>query len=91
VRFAVLTGRGSAAVNTFKASLVSPHEPSQLIFMDCEMPQLDGYESTRQIRKLINHSGTNIKVKIIGLSAHAMTEHKQKALDAGMDNYVVVK
>ncbi len=82
---AVFAEDGLAAVDTFKASLAPSQEPFQLIFMDCEMPQLDGYEATRKIRKLI---GTKMKVKIIGLSAHAMAEHKQKALDAGMDDYI---
>lgn len=53
-----------------------------LILMDVSLPILDGYEATRQIRKSLLHT------PIIGLSAHAMDGHKQKAQDAGCDEYL---
>ncbi|WLD58397.1 response regulator [Salinispirillum sp. LH 10-3-1] len=54
-----------------------------LIFMDCEMPIMDGYEATQKIRHLNDH-----KPWIIGLSAHAMREQIDKALNVGMDRYL---
>lgn len=56
----------------------------QLIFMDCQMPILDGYDTTRFIRET-EHLKDNI---IIGLTAFAMKGDEQKCLDAGMDDYV---
>ena len=54
--------------------------PYDLIFMDCEMPNLDGYQATRQLRQLPGCRHT----RIVGLSAHAMSEHRDAALEAGM-------
>lgn len=53
-----------------------------LILMDISLPILDGYEATRQIRKSLPNT------PIIGLSAHAMEGHKQKAQDSGCDDYL---
>ena len=53
-----------------------------LILMDISLPVLDGYEATRQIRKILP------SIPIIGLSAHAMEGHKQKAQEAGCNDYL---
>jgi len=53
-----------------------------LILMDISLPVMDGYEATRQIRKSLHST------PIIGLSAHAMTGHKQKAEEAGCNDYL---
>lgn len=57
-----------------------------LIFMDCMMPELDGYETTRAIRS--NKDGVNCEVPIIALTANAMKGDREICLDAGMSDYV---
>ena len=60
------------------------HTP-QLILMDCEMPEMDGLTATRLIREQGHHK---LQPLIIGLSAHAMKDHEEKGLSAGMDWYL---
>lgn len=59
--------------------------PYDLIFMDCHMPVVDGYEATRLIRKL-ELAGQHIP--IVALTANAMDGEEQVCLDAGMDAFV---
>ena len=54
-----------------------------LVFMDCQMPEMDGYEATRQIRQ-----SAKARVPIIALTAGASSTERQMALDAGMDGFV---
>lgn len=56
-----------------------------LVFMDCQMPVMDGYEATRMIRGM---QGGVSAIPIVGLSAAALTADRQRAMDAGMDAYV---
>ena len=56
-----------------------------LVFMDLHMPLMDGYEATRQIRKLGPAKGA---LPIVALTANVMAEDKQACLEAGMDDYL---
>lgn len=53
-----------------------------LILMDISLPIMDGYEATRTIRKTLTST------PIIGLSAHAMDGHEEKAKEAGCNGYL---
>jgi len=58
-----------------------------LIFMDCQMPVMDGYDATKEIKSLIEERKIQ-PTPIVALTANAMREDKQKCLDAGMNDYV---
>lgn len=70
---------GKSAIEAFKS------KKYDLILMDCQMPIFDGFETTKEIRKIEGHS---IHTPIIAMTANAKKTYKQKCYDAGMDDYI---
>lgn len=76
----VLTaGNGNDAVD-----MLLEHDPA-LIFMDINMPEIDGFMATELIRELTTH---HRNVPIVALTADAMKEDKERCLDSGMNDYI---
>jgi len=61
--------------------------PADLILMDCEMPEVDGYQATRLIREY-ERKHQMVRLPIVALTAHALEEVRQRCLDAGMDDFL---
>jgi len=93
VAVAVLEGLGCevhAAVNGREAVQCLKRESFDLVFMDCQMPQMDGLTATRFIR---SHEKSGDfpsvdRVPIVALTAHAARHDRQECLEAGMDDYL---
>jgi CheY-like chemotaxis protein len=59
-----------------------------IVFMDCEMPEVDGYQATRAIREFERGQDEGQRVTIIALTANVMDEDRTKCLSQGMDDYL---
>ena len=75
--------RADIAENGKEAVLASRKIPFDLVLMDCQMPEMDGYEATRRMRRSKNHA-----VPIIAMTAHAMKRDREKCIKAGMNDYI---
>lgn len=72
-----------------KAALRAYHERQyDLIFMDCHMPEMDGFTATQQIRKIEATQSAQPHTTIVALTANAMQGDRERCLLAGMDDYV---
>uniref|UniRef100_A0A7C5ELZ4 Sensory/regulatory protein RpfC n=1 Tax=Desulfobacca acetoxidans TaxID=60893 RepID=A0A7C5ELZ4_9BACT len=67
---------------------VLAHRNFDLVFMDCQMPDLDGYEVTRLFRRREQEQGQTGRTPVVALTAHALESERRKCLDAGMDDYL---
>ncbi|MBF0202526.1 MAG: response regulator [Desulfamplus sp.] len=82
----VLSSVGMAVriANNGKEALEMVDENTDAILMDVEMPEMDGFEATRLIRRQKEFS----RLPIIAMTAHAISGYREKCLQAGMDDYV---
>jgi signal transduction histidine kinase/two-component SAPR family response regulator len=88
----VLSGAGytcDVAENGQEALTALSKETYDLVLMDCQMPEMDGFEATRQFRERETATATAARpVPIIALTANAMGGDRERCLEAGMTDYL---
>lgn len=77
--------RVDAANDGYSALARLAEERYDLVLMDVEMPEMDGLETTRRIRRMTTGASA---LPIIGMTAHAFAEDRERCLAAGMDDYI---
>ncbi len=86
---AILEKRGHSLVHAAtgrEAVEAAAQENFDLIFMDVQMPEMDGLEATHRIRE--SEKATGCHTPIVAMTAHAMTGDRERCLAAGMDDYI---
>lgn len=80
-------GVGVYAVASAKEAIEAlQHHDFSIVFMDCQMPDIDGYQATKLIRQA--EHGTGRRIPIVAMTANAMIGDREKCLEAGMDEYL---
>ncbi|MBN2312255.1 MAG: response regulator, partial [Candidatus Hydrogenedentes bacterium] len=78
--------RADAAANGVEALAALEQGAYDLVLMDVQMPEMDGFEATRAVRQREANSGGHIP--IVAMTAHALKGDRERCLDAGMDGYL---
>jgi len=78
--------RVAVANNGREVLLLLAAKSFDLILMDVQMPEMDGFEATAAIREI--EKGTGKRIPIVAMTAHAMTGYREKCVRAGMDGYI---
>jgi CheY-like chemotaxis protein len=84
---AILGYRADTVANGLEALHAVRQLPYDVILMDCQMPVMDGYEATRQIR-MLEQQEQRKPARIIAVTAHALPGDRELCLGAGMDEYL---
>jgi CheY-like chemotaxis protein len=77
--------RADVAANGREAVRMFQLLPYDLVFMDCQMPEMDGYEAAREIRR---REGPARHVALVAMTADAMAGCRERCLEAGMDDFI---
>ncbi len=84
---AKLNCRVDVAANGREALVACSSAPYDLVLMDCQMPEMDGFEATRALRQL-EAQGARPRLPVVAITASAMRGDREACLAAGMDDYI---
>ena len=87
-QLAALGYHADCAANGQEALDLLAEKGYNLVLMDCQMPILDGYETTQKLREREKREKGDRHIFVIALTAHAMPGEREKCLAAGMDDYL---
>jgi len=80
--------KADVANNGLECLVALEKQPYDIIFMDVQMPEMDGLEATKKIREKQNSGNFPPKIAIVAMTANAMQGDREKCLGAGMDDYL---
>lgn len=78
----------TVAANGQQGMIEYEKQKFDIIFMDCKMPVMDGFEATKKIREIENAKGDGNYTPIVALTSKVMTGDKALCINAGMDDYI---
>ena len=76
------------AINGLEVLKAIELKPYDLIFMDLQMPEMDGLETTRRIRLIEKDTLPLNQIKIVAMTANAMAEDRENCILVGMDDFI---
>ena len=76
------------ANNGVEALTMLDKEAYDLVLMDCQMPEMDGFDATREIRKLSIKSINKQAIPIVAMTANVMSGDRERCIEVGMDDYI---
>ena len=76
------------ANNGLEAMQLLNEQTFDLVLMDCQMPEMDGFDATREIRKLAIKATNQNSIPIVAMTANVMSGDRERCLDVGMDDYI---
>ncbi len=80
--------KAEQANNGVEALKLLGEQAYDLVLMDCQMPEMDGFDATREIRKLEIKSINQNALPIVAMTANVMSGDRERCLEVGMDDYI---